>query len=43
MQNFNGGHLQTFKAKEDFINNAKIDGKLLKDIWDDTTDKNWLQ
>lgn len=32
-----------FKTKEDFINNAKIDGKLLKDIWEETTDRDWLQ
>ncbi len=32
-----------FKTKEDFKNNAKIDGKLLKDIWDETTDRYWLQ
>ena len=34
---------QIFKTKDDFKNNAKIDGKLLKDIWDDTTDRYWLQ
>ncbi len=43
MNDFNGWHLQTFKTKEDFINNAKIDDKLLKDIWDDTTERDWLQ
>ncbi len=43
MNDFNGGHLQTFMTKEDFINNAKIDGKLLKDIWDETTERDWLQ
>ena len=32
-----------FKTKEDFINNAKVEGKLLKDIWDYTTDRYWLQ
>ena len=43
MNDFTGGHLQTFKTKEDFKNNAKVEGKLLKDIWDDTTDRYWLQ
>jgi len=33
----------TFKNVEDFQNNAKIEGKLLKDIWDETTDRYWLQ
>ncbi len=28
---------------EDFINNAKIDSKLLKDIWEETTERDWLQ
>ncbi len=32
-----------FNDDEDFKNNANIDGKLLKDIWDDTTDRYWLQ
>ena len=32
-----------FNDDEDFKNNAKIDGILLKDIWDDTTDRYWLQ
>ncbi len=32
-----------FKSKEDFKNNAKVEGKLLKDIWDETTDRYWLQ
>ena len=43
MNDFNCGHLQTFKTKEDFINNAKVDGKLLKDIWEETTERDWLQ
>ena len=43
MDDFNGGHLQTFETKEDFINNAKIDDKLLKDIWKETTERDWLQ
>lgn len=32
-----------FENVEDFKNNAKVDGKLLKDIWNDTTDRYWLQ
>lgn len=32
-----------FNNDEDFKNNAKVEGKLLKDIWDDTTDRYWLQ
>lgn len=43
MNDFNGKNLQTFKTKEDYINNAKIDGKLLKDIWEETTERDWLQ
>ena len=43
MNDFNGGHLQTFISKEDFVNNAKIDGEFLKDIWNETTDRYWLQ
>lgn len=35
--------IQIFKSKTDFKNNAKVDGKLLKDIWDETTDRYWLQ
>lgn len=34
---------QIFENKEDFENNAKINGKYLKDIWDKTTDRYWLQ
>lgn len=32
-----------FKTKEKFKNNAKVEGKFLKDIWDKTTDRYWLQ
>ena len=32
-----------FKTRDDFKNNAKVEGKLLKDIWDKTTDRYWLQ
>ena len=32
-----------FNNDDDFKNNAKVEGKFLKDIWDDTTDRDWLQ
>ncbi len=32
-----------FKSDDDFKNNAKIDGANLKDVWDQTTDRYWLQ
>ena len=32
-----------FTDDEDFLKNAKIDDKLLKDIWNDTTERDWLQ
>lgn len=32
-----------FNNDEDFKNNAKVDGKLLKDVWNATTDRYWLQ
>ena len=32
-----------FKNFDDFKNNAKVEGKFLKDIWDKTTDRYWLQ
>lgn len=32
-----------FKTKEEFKNNAKVEGKFLKDIWEETTEKDWLQ
>ena len=32
-----------FKTKEDFVNNAKIEGEFLKDVWNETTDRYWLQ
>ncbi len=32
-----------FKDYADFKNNAKVEGKFLKDIWDETTDRYWLQ
>ena len=32
-----------FKNDNDFKVNARINDKLLKDIWDQTTDRYWLQ
>lgn len=32
-----------FNDENDFKSNAKIGDKLLKDVWDDTTDRYWLQ
>lgn len=32
-----------FKSDDDFKNNAKVDGANLKDVWDQTTDRYWLQ
>lgn len=32
-----------FKTKENFKNNAKVEGKFLKDIWNETNDRYWLQ
>lgn len=32
-----------FNKDDDFKNNAKVEGKFLKDIWNDTTDRYWLQ
>lgn len=32
-----------FNNDKDFKENAKVDGKLLKDIWEDTTERDWLQ
>lgn len=32
-----------FKTKNDFKNNAIVEGKFLKDVWDETTDRYWLQ
>lgn len=32
-----------FTDDADFKNNAKVEGKFLKDIWDETTDRYWLQ
>lgn len=34
---------EIFNNYADFKNGAKIDGKFLKDIWSETTDRNWLQ
>lgn len=43
MFKFNEPISQTFQNKEDFKNNAKVEDKFLKDIWDKTTDRYWLQ
>lgn len=32
-----------FNNDEDFKNNARVDGKLLIDIWEETTNRDWLQ
>ena len=32
-----------FKNDNDFKTNARIENKLLKDIWNETTDRYWLQ
>ncbi len=32
-----------FNDDEDFKNNAKVEGRLLKNIWDETNEKDWLQ
>ena len=32
-----------FNNDEDFKNNAKVEDNLLKDIWEETTDRYWLQ
>lgn len=34
---------QVFNSKEEFLNNAKIGNEFLKDIWDKTTARTWLQ
>ncbi|MCI8555128.1 MAG: hypothetical protein HFI85_00935 [Clostridia bacterium] len=33
----------TFKSVNEFKEKAQIDNKLLKDIWNDTTNRDWLQ
>ncbi len=37
------GETSIFKTEEDFKNNAKVEGKLLKNIWEETTERDWLQ
>lgn len=39
---FYGDTVELFKNDDDFRNNAKVDGKLLKDIWHDVENANWL-
>lgn len=43
LYNSKTGEAFIFKTTDDFKNNAKVEGKLLKDIWNDTTDRYWLQ
>lgn len=43
LYNSKTGEASLFKTKDDFKNNAKVEGKFLKDIWDETTDRYWLQ
>lgn len=38
-----GETIQTFHGAKDFIGNAKIGNEYLKDIWDETYERNWLQ
>lgn len=38
----NGNKSQIFNNKKDFKNNAKIGDAYLKDIWDETASKYWL-
>lgn len=43
LYNSKTGEAFIFKTTDDFKNNAKVEGKLLKDIWNDTADRYWLQ
>ena len=43
LYNANTKEIFVFKNDADFKTNAKIEGKLLKEIWDETTDRYWLQ
>ncbi len=43
LYNSKTGEAFIFKTTDDFKNNAKVEGKLLKDIWEETTDRYWLQ
>lgn len=38
-----GETVQLFHGINDFIENAKVDNERLKDIWDETYERNWLQ
>lgn len=42
MWKFKSKKIQTFHTVEEFKNNAKVKRKLLKDIWNKTTNRNWL-
>ena len=39
----NSENYNIFKNIDDFKENAKVEGEFLKDIWDETTDRYWLQ
>ena len=43
MFQFDNKSSYAFKTKEEFKNTAKIGNQYLKDIWDKTTDRYWLQ
>lgn len=43
LYNSKTGEAFIFKTTDDFKNNAKVEGKLLKDVWEETTDRYWLQ
>ena len=39
----NASQITIYESAEDFEENAKIDGKFLKDIWYEVENTNWLQ
>lgn len=39
----NTDKFETYKDIEEFKRNAQIDGKLLKDVWHEVENVNWLQ
>lgn len=43
LYNSKTGEISIFKTKDDFKNNAKVEGRPLKDIWEETTGRYWLQ
>ena len=40
---FNSGTVELFKDSEEFRDKAQINGKLLKDIWNEVENANWLR